>query len=145
MESRGVRETSDGREFWRNAAEVGRSVSSICQKPTIKAQNKSHRKFLHLRYSWLACNARAYHLLINLLFHLLETNELDLIEAIRTRRSIRRFKQTNIPDNLIHSLINSARHAPSGHNTQPLGSNKSLSLMEKCEYSEKRLFFRNLF
>ena len=49
----------------------------------------------------------------------METNELDLIEAIRTRRSIRRFKQTNIPDSLIHSLINSARHAPSGHNTQP--------------------------
>ena len=45
--------------------------------------------------------------------------ELDLIEAIRTRRSIRRFKQTSIPDSLIHSLIDSARHAPSGHNTQP--------------------------
>jgi nitroreductase len=44
---------------------------------------------------------------------------LDLIEAIRTRRSIRRFKQTSIPDSLIHSLIDSARHAPSGHNTQP--------------------------
>jgi len=55
MESLGVQETYDGREFWRNAAEAGRYVSSICQKPTIKAQNRSCREFSHLRYSWLAC------------------------------------------------------------------------------------------
>jgi len=54
MESLGVHETYDGREFWRNAAEVGRYVNSICQKQTIKAKNKSCREFLHLRYSWLA-------------------------------------------------------------------------------------------
>jgi len=44
---------------------------------------------------------------------------MDLMEAIKTRRSIRRYKPTNIPDNLIHSLIDSARHAPSGDNIQP--------------------------
>jgi len=44
---------------------------------------------------------------------------LDLIEIIRTRRSIRRFKSTTIPDHLINSLIDSARHAPSAGNIQP--------------------------
>ena len=55
MESLGVRETYDGREFWRNAAEVGRYVNSICQKQTIEAQNRSYREFLHIWYAWLAC------------------------------------------------------------------------------------------
>jgi len=44
---------------------------------------------------------------------------LDLIETIKTRRSIRRFKPTTIPDRLIHSVIDSARHAPSAGDTQP--------------------------
>jgi len=44
---------------------------------------------------------------------------LDLIETIKTRRSIRRFKPTNIPDRLLNSLIDSARHAPSAGDTQP--------------------------
>ncbi len=44
---------------------------------------------------------------------------MDVREAIRTRRSIRRFKATRISDDLIHSLVDSARHAPSGNNTQP--------------------------
>jgi len=44
---------------------------------------------------------------------------LDLIEAIKTRRSVRRFKPSSIPDRLIQSLIDSARHAPSAGDTQP--------------------------
>jgi len=44
---------------------------------------------------------------------------LDLIETIKTRRSIRRFKSTKVSDRLIDSLIDSARHAPSAGDTQP--------------------------
>jgi len=44
---------------------------------------------------------------------------LDLLEAIKTRRSIRRFKPANIQDHLIDLLIDSARYAPSADNKQP--------------------------
>jgi len=44
---------------------------------------------------------------------------LDLLDAIKTRRSIRRFKPTRIPTHLIKSVIDVARHAPSANNTQP--------------------------
>jgi len=44
---------------------------------------------------------------------------LDLLEIIKTRRSVRRFKPTNVPDKMINSLIDSARHAPSADNIQP--------------------------
>jgi len=44
---------------------------------------------------------------------------LDLLEAIKTRRSIRLFKPTSIPKHLINSVIDAARHAPSAHDTQP--------------------------
>jgi len=44
---------------------------------------------------------------------------LDLSGTIRTRRSIRRFKPANVPDRLIQSLIDCARHAPSAGDTQP--------------------------
>ena len=44
---------------------------------------------------------------------------MDLLKAIKTRRSIRRYKPTKVSDGLINSLIDAARHAPSAHNTQP--------------------------
>jgi len=44
---------------------------------------------------------------------------LDLLETIKTRRSIRRFKPTSIPDCLLNSIIDAARHAPSADNIQP--------------------------
>jgi len=44
---------------------------------------------------------------------------LDLLKAIKTRRSIRRFKPTSIPDHLINLVIDAARHAPSANDTQP--------------------------
>jgi len=44
---------------------------------------------------------------------------LDLFEAIKTRRSIRRFKPTRIPNHVIKSVIDAARHAPSANDTQP--------------------------
>ena len=37
-----------------------------------------------------------------------------------TRRSIRRFKQTKIPDDILEECVNCARLAPTGKNLQPL-------------------------
>lgn len=44
---------------------------------------------------------------------------MDVAEAIQKRRSIRRFKPDPVPDDLIQQLLESARLAPSGSNTQP--------------------------
>lgn len=44
---------------------------------------------------------------------------MDLLEAIKRRRSIRRFKPDPIPDEQINALLESARLAPSGTNSQP--------------------------
>lgn len=42
-----------------------------------------------------------------------------MIEAIAARRSVRKYRTQAVPDELIHTLLESARMAPSGHNTQP--------------------------
>ena len=44
---------------------------------------------------------------------------MDVCEAIKIRRSIRKFKQDPIPEEKIRLLLESARLAPSGTNTQP--------------------------
>jgi nitroreductase len=44
---------------------------------------------------------------------------MDVCEAIRKRRSIRKFKPDPIPEEKIRLLLESARLAPSGTNTQP--------------------------
>ncbi len=44
---------------------------------------------------------------------------MDLIEAIRTRRSIRRFKPDAVPKEVLFQLIDVSRWSPSGSNTQP--------------------------
>ena len=44
---------------------------------------------------------------------------MELLEAIKMRRSIRAFKPDPVPDDLIQQLLESARLAPSGSNTQP--------------------------
>jgi len=44
---------------------------------------------------------------------------MDVREAIQKRRSIRRFKSDPVSDELIVQLLESARLAPSGSNTQP--------------------------
>ncbi len=44
---------------------------------------------------------------------------MDVSEAIRKRRSIRKFKPDPIPEEKIRLLLDSARLAPSGTNTQP--------------------------
>ncbi len=44
---------------------------------------------------------------------------MDVCEAIGKRRSIRKFKPDPIPEEKIRLLLESARLAPSGTNTQP--------------------------
>lgn len=43
----------------------------------------------------------------------------DLFDAIRERKSIRRFKQTPVPDEDIKKILDAGRWAPSANNTQP--------------------------
>ncbi len=44
---------------------------------------------------------------------------MDLKKCIQTRRSIRKYKDKEIPKEVIEDIINSVRYAPSSHNTQP--------------------------
>ena len=44
---------------------------------------------------------------------------MELLEAIRTRRAIRRFKKEPVPPELIEKLLEAARWAPSAMNSQP--------------------------
>ncbi|SHI20287.1 nitroreductase family protein [Desulfosporosinus lacus] len=44
---------------------------------------------------------------------------MELLDAMKARRSIRKFKSDPIPESLITQLIESARLAPSGSNIQP--------------------------
>jgi nitroreductase len=44
---------------------------------------------------------------------------LTVIEAIKNRRSIRKYKSDQVPDEVIFQLLECARLAPSAHNSQP--------------------------
>jgi coenzyme F420-0:L-glutamate ligase/coenzyme F420-1:gamma-L-glutamate ligase len=44
---------------------------------------------------------------------------LDLLTALRTRRSIRRYLDQPVPPDLIDQLLDAATRAPSSHNSQP--------------------------
>jgi len=44
---------------------------------------------------------------------------MDLFDAIAGRKSIRRFKQTPVPDEVINKILDAGRLAPSANNTQP--------------------------
>ncbi|OEU71272.1 MAG: hypothetical protein BA863_11035 [Desulfovibrio sp. S3730MH75] len=44
---------------------------------------------------------------------------MELLNVITNRRSIRRFKQDAVPDEMIRELLDAARLAPSGGNCQP--------------------------
>jgi nitroreductase len=44
---------------------------------------------------------------------------MDLFDAIAGRKSIRRFKQTPVPDEDINKILDAGRLAPSANNTQP--------------------------
>jgi nitroreductase len=44
---------------------------------------------------------------------------MDIIDLIKTRRSIRKFKEEDIDDNQIETVLEAGRWAPSGKNNQP--------------------------
>ncbi|MBM4400911.1 MAG: nitroreductase family protein [Crenarchaeota archaeon] len=44
---------------------------------------------------------------------------MELSEAIKGRRSVRAFKQQDMPEEAVEKLIDAARHAPSAGNIQP--------------------------
>jgi nitroreductase len=44
---------------------------------------------------------------------------MEAIECIKTRRSIRKFTSTPVPDEIIADIIDCAQKAPSANNTQP--------------------------
>ncbi|MDO8490779.1 MAG: nitroreductase [Dehalococcoidia bacterium] len=46
---------------------------------------------------------------------------MDIVEAIRTRRSARGFKRTPVPRGVITEILRAASHSPSTMNTQPWG------------------------
>ena len=44
---------------------------------------------------------------------------MDVMEAIKTRRSIRKYRSTPVPEELLKAVLNAARLAPSANNAQP--------------------------
>lgn len=44
---------------------------------------------------------------------------MDVEKAIKKRRSIRKYEDKEVPDELVHELLDAARRAPSGNNAQP--------------------------
>lgn len=44
---------------------------------------------------------------------------MDVISAIHSRRSIRKYKNKEIPKELLMEILEAARQAPSGANKQP--------------------------
>ena len=44
---------------------------------------------------------------------------MEVMEAIRTRRSIRKYKPDPVPDDILQDVLNAARLAPSAGNRQP--------------------------
>ncbi len=44
---------------------------------------------------------------------------MDVLEAIRTRRSIRRYKKEPVPEEMLEQILEAGRWAPSADNSQP--------------------------
>lgn len=66
-----------------------------------------------------------------------------MIEEIKTRRSIRRYKQYEIPTEVVNKIIQAGRFAPSGKNKQPwkfivYGGDAKRNLLAKMEAGLQR-------
>lgn len=44
---------------------------------------------------------------------------MDLMDAIKTRRSVRKYRPSPVPESLLKEVLNAARYAPSADNAQP--------------------------
>ncbi len=69
---------------------------------------------------------------------------MDVSEAIRARRSIRKFKSDPIPEEKIKLLLESARLAPSGTNTQPwrfvvVKDDDTKKMLQKAAHNQKQI------
>ncbi len=69
---------------------------------------------------------------------------MDVSEAIRKRRSIRKFKPDPIPEEKIRLLLESARLAPSGTNTQPwrfivIKDNDTKKKLQEAAHNQRHL------
>jgi len=49
----------------------------------------------------------------------LEGSTVDILEAIKTRRAIRKYKTEVVPDDMIETILDAGRFAPTGSNLQP--------------------------
>ncbi len=78
---------------------------------------------------------------------------MNILEAIRSRRSIRSFKPTPVSKRILEEVLDNSRWAPSGSNTQPwefavLGGkvmeevNVRLAQKVKTEWDTDRLTFK---
>ncbi|MFH0890354.1 MAG: nitroreductase family protein [Candidatus Aenigmatarchaeota archaeon] len=58
---------------------------------------------------------------------------MDVIDAIKKRRSIRKYKDRSVPKNIMNSILDAARYAPTARNMQELDYKiiTSKSLMQK--------------
>ncbi len=67
---------------------------------------------------------------------------MDVISAVKNRRSIRNFKTDQIPKNVLEEIFDAARWAPSWGNTQPCEvfvlTGKPLDEFRKANYEKKR-------
>ena len=67
---------------------------------------------------------------------------MDVISAVKNRRSVRNFKTDQIPKNVLEEIFDAARWAPSWGNTQPCEvfvlTGKPLDEFRKANYEKKR-------
>jgi len=67
---------------------------------------------------------------------------MDVKEAIEIRKSIRKFKEKEVPDKIIREVIDAARRAPSGHNLQPWRF-IVVKKKENLKFKEQKVFVRD--
>jgi len=68
---------------------------------------------------------------------------MSILEAIKNRRSVRRYKEDPIPDDVLYRILESGRLAPSGKNLQPWKFIvvKDAKLREKLAEASVRQYF----
>jgi nitroreductase len=68
---------------------------------------------------------------------------MDVKKAIEIRKSIRRFKEKEVPNKIIKEVIDAARRAPSGHNLQPWHFVVVKKKENLLKFKEQKVFVRD--
>jgi nitroreductase len=68
---------------------------------------------------------------------------MDVKDAIEKRKSIRKFKEKEVPDEVIKEVIDAARQAPSGHNLQSWHFVVVKSKENFLKFKEQKVFVRD--